>query len=153
MNLSAVRDGLLIGVPVEFAVGSVAARVTPMLRGVFGEAAATRVGYHATYSEAAQGIRQTGFRPGTKPGRLGSGGTYVNNTPEGAVAEFAFHNPGVTPEVLRVRYNPGVEAVTDVAPVGYVERLPLNVDSITAPSVRLPSTRNTITYNPLEVLP
>jgi hypothetical protein len=116
-------------------------------------AAKTRIGYHATYPEAAQAIRQTGFRPGTKPGRLGAGGTYVNSSAEGAIAEFAHHNPGVEPVVLRVRYNPGVEAVTEIAPVKYVERLPLNVDSISAPSVRLPGTQNTITYNPLEVLP
>lgn len=123
------------------------------LAGTSALAPKTRVGYHATYPEAATGIRQTGFRPGTKPGRLGSGGTYVSSGRQGAIAEFTHHNPGVKPDVLRVRYNPGVEAVTDLAPGSYVNRLPLNVDSISAPSVRLPSAQNTITYNPLEVLP
>lgn len=67
--------------------------------------------------------------------------------------EFTHRNPGVKPEVLKVRYRPGVEAVTDVAPHRYVDKIPLNVDSISAPSVRLPSALNTITYNPIEVLP
>lgn len=96
---------------------------------------------------------RTGFRAGTEPGRLGSGGTYVSSSRQGAIAEFIHHNPGVQPEVLKVRYNPGVEAVTNVAPQRYVEKLPLNVDSITAPSVRHISAQNTITYNPVEVLP
>lgn len=71
----------------------------------------------------------------------------MNSTPEGAMAEFAHHNPGVTPEVLTVRYRPGVEAVTDVAPRNYVTQHPLNVDSITAPSVRAPGTLNTNVIN------
>lgn len=90
---------------------------------------------------------QGGFRQGTKPGRLGSGGTYVNNTPEGAIAEFAHHNPGVTPKVLKVDYNPGTNASASVAPRNYVDQLPLNVDSVSAPSVRAPGTINTNVLN------
>jgi len=111
-------------------------------------------GYHATFPEAAASIKKTGFRPGTRPGRLGSGGVYVNNTPEGALAEFQYHHPAVVPEIITVRYRPGIRAVTDVTPRHYVDRLPLNVDSITAPSLRLPGTKNTIIYdlNSIEVL-
>jgi RHS repeat-associated protein len=107
----------------------------------------SRVGYHATDPDVAPLIEQNGFRQGTAPGRLGSHGTYVNSTPEGAIAEFTAHNPGKTPAVLKVKYSPGVEAVTDVAPVKYVDSIPLNVDSVTAPSVRLPSTTNTNVFN------
>ena len=107
----------------------------------------TKSGYHATHPEAAEAILQGGFRQGTKPGRLGSGGTYVNNTPKGAIAEFAHHNPGVTPKVLKVDYNPGTNASASVAPRNYVDQLPLNVDSISAPSVRAPGTINTNVLN------
>ena len=111
------------------------------------KAAKTRIGYHATSPEAAAAIRKSGFRPGTKPGRLGSHGTYLSNTPEGAIAEFTHHNPGVTPEVLTVQYRPGAEAVSDVVPRNYVVEHPINADSITAPSVRAPGTLNTNVLN------
>ena len=104
-------------------------------------------GYHATYPEAAEAILQGGFRQGTKPGRLGSGGTYVNNAPEGAIAEFAHHNPGVTPKVLKVEYNPGTNASASVIPRNSVDQHPLNVDSISAPSIRAPGTVNTNVLN------
>jgi len=105
-------------------------------------------GYHATHPQVAPLIRQNGFRPGTSPGRLGSGGTYVNNTPGGAIAEFAHHNPGVTPTVLQVQYRPGINAATNVAPANYVNQLPLNnVGSISAPSIRAPGTTNTNVLN------
>ncbi|MBS3955315.1 MAG: RHS repeat protein [Methylomicrobium sp.] len=115
----------------------------------FGNSAngANNVGYHATHPDAAESILQNGFRPGTKPGRLGSGGTYVNNTPEGAIAEFAHHNPGVKPAVLQVEYNAGVNANASVPPNNYVSQLPLNVDSISAPSLRAPGTVNTNIIN------
>jgi hypothetical protein len=111
------------------------------------ESPGSRTGYHATNPEAGAAIRKTGFRAGTKPGRLGGNGTYVNNTQEGAIAEFSHHNPGATPDVLTVRYNPGVEAVTKVAPRNYVMEHPLNVESITSPSVRAPGTFNTNILN------
>jgi hypothetical protein len=83
--------------------------------------AANRVGYHATHADVVPLIQQNGFRAGTAPGRLGSGGTYVNSSPQRAIAEFAHHNPGVTPSVLKVQYNPGINASTTVAPRNYVE--------------------------------
>lgn len=105
------------------------------------------VGYHATYPEASDSILENGFRAGTKPGRLGSSGVYVNDTPEGAIAEFTHHNPGVEPVVLRVEYNAGTNASAAVPPRTYVNELPLNVDSISAPSVRAPGTTNTNILN------
>ena len=106
------------------------------------------VGYHAAHPDVAPLIQQNGFRAGTGPGRLGSGGTYVNNTRQGAVAEFQHHNPGATPTVLKVEYSPGVNASTSVAPRNYVDNLPFNnVDSISAPSVRLAGTTNTNVMN------
>ena len=105
-------------------------------------------GYHATLPEVVPLIRQNGFKQGTAPGRLGSGGTYVNNTRQGAIVEFQHHNPGVTPSVLRVEYNAGINASTNVAPRNYVDRFPFsNINSISAPSVRLPSTINTNVLN------
>lgn len=82
-----------------------------------------------------------------KPGRLGSHGTYVNSTPEGAIAEFKFRNPDVEPSVIRVEYNPGVNASASVPPRNYVMEHPLNVDSISAPSLRMPNTINTNILN------
>lgn len=106
------------------------------------------IGYHATHADVALLIRQNGFRQGTAPGRLGSGGTYVNNSRAGAIKEFQHYNPGVTPSVLKVEYNPGINASTNVAPRNYLETFPFNnVDSISAPSVRLPSTTNTNILN------
>lgn len=109
--------------------------------------AATSIGYHATSPEAAEAIMAGGFRVGTKPGRLGSGGVYVNSTPEGAIAEFAVQNPGIKPRVLTVQYSAGENASAGVAPRNYVTEHPLNVDSISAPSVRAPGTINTNVLN------
>lgn len=106
-----------------------------------------RVGYHATDPDVVSLIEKNGFRNGQAPGRLGANGVYVNNTPEGAIAEFTHHNPGKTPAVLKVEYSPGVEAVTNVAPTKYVKDIPLNVDSVSAPSVRAPTTTNTNVFN------
>jgi hypothetical protein len=84
---------------------------------------------------------------GTQPGRLGSGGVYVNDTIEGAIGEFQYHNPGVEPSVLGVQYDLGVNASAGVPPVNYVTELPLNVDTISAPSIRVPGTTNTNILN------
>jgi len=111
-------------------------------------AANKKAGFHATHPDVAPLIRENGFRQGTAPGRLGSGGTYVNNTRAGAIAEFQHHNPGVTPAVLKVDYDAGINASTALAPRNYVDNLPFSsVDSISAPSVRLPGTTNTNVIN------
>jgi hypothetical protein len=106
-----------------------------------------KIGYHATHPEAANAIKKGGFKPGTKPGRLGSGGVYVNDTPEGAAAEFAHHNPGVKPAIIEVEYEPGVNATATVPPRTYVTEHPLDVESISAPSLRAPGTLNTNILN------
>jgi RHS repeat-associated protein len=105
------------------------------------------IGYHATHPEVAGPILAEGFHAGTKPGRLGSGGVYVNSTPSGALAEFAHHNPGAKPRILKVEYDPGVNANAMVSPRGYSDHLPIDADSYSAPSVRAPDTVNTNVVN------
>ena len=107
----------------------------------------TKIGYHATHPEAAESIVKGGFRPGTKPGRLGSKGIYVNDTKAGAIAEFQYHNPGIKPSVIKVKYKPGTNAYAKTPPKNYVDTHPLNVDSISSPSVRMKGTNNTNILN------
>jgi hypothetical protein len=76
-----------------------------------------------------------------------SGGVYVNDTPGGAIAEFGHHNPDVTPVLLKVEYIPGRNAMASSAPRNYVASHPLDVDSISAPSLRAPGTVNTNVLN------
>ncbi|MBL7249130.1 hypothetical protein [Alloalcanivorax marinus] len=107
-----------------------------------------KIGYHATHPDVVPLIKENGFRSGLAPGCLGSGGTYVNDTMEGAISEFQYHNPGGSPEILKVEYDAGVNAFTNVPPKGYVENFPFyDVDSVSAPSVRLPDTINTSVLN------
>lgn len=107
-----------------------------------------QVGYHATTPESADLIMSGGFRNGTKPGRLGSDGVYVNSTPEGAIKEFQAHNgSSANPSIIKVEYNPGVNAEASIPPRNYVDSHPLNVDSISAPSIRKPGTTNTNILN------
>jgi RHS repeat-associated protein len=135
--------------------GSFMSRSMP--RGGGGGSSGTSIGYHATFPEAAESIVKNGFNRGTKPGRLGSNGTYVNSTPEGAVAEFQFQHPGVKPKVIEVEYSPGVNAAASVPPRNYVKQHPINADSISAPSVRAPGTISTNILNgsalPSRILP
>ena len=131
-----------------------------------------KIGYHATQPQWADSILQEGFRQGTAPGRLGAG-TYVNSTPEGALAEFYSndYNKSEKATVIRTLYKPGIEAKTDRAPdkkygyevnneeckkVGeglgpipnYRANMPFgDVDSISAPSVRYPKSTNTNVLN------
>ncbi len=133
------------------------------------------IGYHATRPDVVPLIVENGFRPGTNPGRLGSGGTYVNNTPEGALAEFFHINPNATEVTLiKVRYDSGNSATSSVSPantygfdnvinnigadvkvrpdlpdlIDYHMNFPLwNIDSISAPSIRAPGTINTHILN------
>lgn len=116
----------------------------------------SKIGYHATATKDVESIMKNGFYPGTQAGRLGSHGTYVNNTPEGAIAEFKAARPTTEYTVLKVQYNPGINATTDIAPRFPVMEHPLNVDSISAPSIRMPGTINTNIFNgsvePIEVI-
>jgi hypothetical protein len=75
------------------------------------------VGYHATTARGATGIRAIGFRNGVNPGRLGAGGVYVNSTAVGALMEFLRWHPNArSAHILRVRYDPGVNASADLVP-------------------------------------
>ena len=47
----------------------------------------TEIGYHATRPEFADSVLENGFRE-SQAGRLGGGGVYVNNSSEGAIAEY-----------------------------------------------------------------
>jgi hypothetical protein len=109
---------------------------------------AMQVGYHATNPANVQSILDNGFYE-TQAGRLGGGGVYVNNTQEGAIAEYLAHNPGgPTPTVLQVQYNPGLNYNISLPTVpSTTGPLSFAADTITAPSVRLPGTLNTIIRN------
>jgi hypothetical protein len=111
-------------------------------------ATAAKIGYHATNPDNVGSILDNGFRD-SQAGRLGGGGVYVNDTPEGAVAEYMAHNPeGPAPAVLQVQYDPGLnyQVSLPTAP-STTGPLPLAADTITTPSVRASGTFNTIIRN------
>jgi len=69
---------------------------------------------------------------------------YANSTPEGAIAEFQFHNPGVDPVVFKVEY-PVSSTLHIDPPSGYFNApLPFTegANVLTAPSLRAPGTIN-----------
>ena len=120
--------------------------------------AETAIGYHATTAEAAESILATGFRTPTSAGRLGTG-IYVNNTVEGAAAEFMFHRPGVSPTILQVEYPVGRNLLISHPPSGYTfGNLPFTSDAntLTAPSLRATGTFNTLIRSgatPVRIVP
>jgi RHS repeat-associated protein len=133
--------------PIEVVIWGVATEFS-ILR-AFESGSLIRYGFHATTPEAAAAIRENGFLLGTVPGRLGTGGVYVADTPEAAIAEFRAHW-GVNSEleVIKVRYMPGIEAITEVAPNGLRSSFPFyDIESITAPSTRYPGGRITNILN------
>lgn len=82
-------------------------------------------------------------------GRLGNDGIYANTTPEGAIAEFQYHNPGVDPAVFKVQY-PASPTLNISPPSGYFNSpLPFTGDAniLTAPSLRAPGTLNMLIRN------
>jgi hypothetical protein len=107
-----------------------------------------QIGYHATNPGNVDSILANGFNE-SQAGRLGGGGVYVNDTQEGAIAEYMAHNPGgPAPTVLQVQYNPGLNYQVSLPTVpSTTGPLRLAADTITAPSVRLPGTFNTIIRN------
>ena len=60
--------------------------------------------YRAVHPDFAESTVSNGFYRSGAAGRLGNDGIYANNTVNGAVAEFQYHNPGITPAVFQVRY-------------------------------------------------
>jgi len=157
LGVTATAYTMGIGIAAEALGATGGALLMMAVTGEPGSISRPNIGYHATSPGAAQSITQSGFQAGTRPGRLGSGGTYVNNTPAGAIDEFAYHSPGVTPSVIRVEYNQGVNASAVIPPRNYVGQHPLNVESISAPSIRAPGTVNTNILNgsatPVGILP
>lgn len=69
---------------------------------------------------------------------------YVNSSKQGAINEFQFHNPDVTPAVFSVRY-PLSPVLRISPPSGYFNQpLPFtdDVNILEAPSLRTPETKN-----------
>ena len=110
-------------------------------------AANPRVGYHATRPEYAESIQTNGFRESTS-GRAGGGGVYVNNTPEGAIAEYRKYNPkGPEPTIFKVEYNAGTNVKIENPGSHITGPIPINGDSLTFESTQMPGTYNTIVRN------
>ncbi len=107
----------------------------------------TRIGYHATSTNAAKMIKENGFILSNK-GRLGGQGVYVSNTQAGALAEYRYHNPsGPEPAVLKVEYNPGLEYKVTAKQDEFIGAVPVKADTLTTESVRLLGTYNSIIRN------
>jgi hypothetical protein len=99
---------------------------------------------YADTTEASGQFYQSGAA-----GRLGNDGIYANTTPEGAIAEFQYHNPGVDPVVFKVQY-PASPTLNISPPSGYFSSpLPFTGDAniLTAPSLRAPGTLNLLIRN------
>ena len=104
-------------------------------------------GYHVTKTEYAESIAKNGFRE-SAAGRAGGGGVYVNNTPEGAFAEFSKYNPPGTPNtMLTVKYNAGANVMIENPGAHIKGPLPIFGDTLTFESTQLPGTYNTIVRN------
>lgn len=100
--------------------------------------------YRAINPQFAESTAQNSFFRSGAPGRLGNDGIYANTTPQGAIAEFQFHNPGVTPAVFEVNY-PLSPALRIDPPSGYFSQpLPFTggANILQAPSLRAPGTQN-----------
>ena len=131
-----------------------ATSVWPVARGMFGAigletqlaARGTQVGYHATRAGNVESILKEGLRSSTS-GRAGSG-VYVSNSAEGAMAEFAAHNAGVTPSILQVGYTPGTNYFLQGLTRSSIQGpIPLAADTISFGSVRLSGAVNTVIRN------
>jgi hypothetical protein len=104
------------------------------------------VGYHATRAENVGSILENGLRE-SLGGRAGSG-VYVSDTIEGAMAEFAAHNPGITPAVLKVGYSPASNYYLEGLTNSYIKgALPLGADTLSFQSVRLAGSVNVVIRN------
>jgi RHS repeat-associated protein len=120
-------------------VGAAVGKLIPTPAGASGGTA-----YRAVNPAYAESTAQSGFYRSGAAGRLGNDGIYVNSTIEGAIAEFQFHNPGVSPAVFRVQYPVG-STLNISPPSGYFNQpLPFTqgANILTAPSLRAPGTMN-----------
>ena len=103
------------------------------------------IAYRAIPEDYADSTIESGFYQSGNPGRLGSDGIYANSTPEGALAEFQYHNPGISPAVFEVQYPVSPTLVINPPPSLYYESsLPFTqgANILTAPSLRAPGTIN-----------
>ena len=106
-----------------------------------------QIGYHATAPANVDSILANGLYD-SAGGRLGGAGVYVNNTPEGAIAEYMSVPGRPAPTVLQVQYSPGLNYTITPPPAGYTAGpLPFAADTLTTESIRLPGTLNTIIRN------
>jgi hypothetical protein len=129
----------------HMAIGAIQSDVALLVLGV-GEMQTTKVGvgYRAVHPAYAESTMAEGFYRSGASGRLGADGLYANTTAKGAIAEFQYHNPGVTPAVFEVRYPLSKPLLID-PPSGYFSgQLPFTQGSniLAAPSLRAPSTTN-----------
>ena len=106
-----------------------------------------RFGYHATTPSAAGSIKKEGFIQSSK-GRLGGQGVYVNDSREGAIAEYRYHNPdGPEPDVLKVEYDSGLEYKVKAKQDEVSGGVSVKADTLTTESIRAPGTYNSIIRN------
>ena len=106
--------------------------------------AANSGAYRAINPAFAESTAANGFYRSGAAGRLGNDGIYANSTIKGAVAEFAHHNPGISPAVFKVNYPASTPLRID-PPSGYFNQpLPFTGGSniLQAPSLRAPGTTN-----------
>jgi len=72
----------------------------------------------------------------------------VSSSVEGALAEFAAHNPGVTPAVLEVGYTQGTNYFLEGLNNPYIKgQLSVAADTLSFYSVRLGEAVNTVIRN------
>jgi len=112
-------------------------------------AADVTYGYHATNPNNVASILSGGFRI-SGSGRLGGGGVYVSDSAEGALAEFnSYNSPGTPVSVLVVQYEKGLNYVFSTPPSLHSTGLlaPLEADTLSAASVRMPGAINTLIRN------
>jgi len=100
--------------------------------------------YRAINPQFAESTAQNGFFRSGAAGRLGNDGIYANTSMEGAIAEFSYHNPGITPAVFEVKY-PLSPTLRIDPPSGYFSQpLPFTggANILEAPSLRAPGSVN-----------
>ena len=98
----------------------------------------------AIHPDFAKSTASKGFYRSGSAGRLSNDGIYANSTVKGAIGEFQYHNPGITPAVFEVKYPLSTPLNID-PPFGYfAQPLPFTqgVNILMAPSVRVTGTTN-----------
>lgn len=146
--VSGFANGLIDGFALGCAMFAVFSCVKAVIAGIkVANTSSVKIGYHATKPEYAASIKKNGFRE-SKSGRAGGGGVYINNTPEGAIAEYIHYNPNApAPTVLKVQYNPGNQVkYINLGEHIYGSILP-DADTIIFESIRAPGTYNILVKN------